>query len=277
MVYRSFARSLLKQGYYKRIINKFGALDIDKISRLDIKNYLVSLEMKNVSKNVYRSCIKAIFELAVDDEVIEYNPALAIKFKPEPKEIIKYYTKGEVNKLLSVASGVIKPFLQIAFNTGLRIGEILGLQISDFKDGFIHVQRTRTKGVLGIGKTVNANRYVPYPINILDELKELETCNNFIFGNIDDAMYLRTQWASVCKLANVPKYKLYSTRHTYATLMLKENIVSINELAGLLGHSSPKVTLEHYAGIIKPKMLNLSKDFYLYGHDMVIVEDDKLN
>ena len=75
----------------------------------------------------------------------------------------------------------------------------------------------------------------------------------FVFGNIDDASLLRTQWRDVCIDAGLPRYKLYSTRHTFATLMLKENIVSINELAGLLGHSSPKVTLEHYASIIESK------------------------
>lgn len=35
--------------------------------------------------------------------------------------------------------------------------------------------------------------------------------------------------------------------------MLKDNIVSINELAGLLGHSSTKVTLEHYSSVIESK------------------------
>lgn len=122
----------LKHSYYKRVIEKFGIHDIDKISRLDIKEYIISLNMKNISKNTYKSCIKEVFELAVDDGVILHNPALSIKLKPEPKEKIKYYTKDEVNTLLSVATGVMKPFLEIAFNTGLCTGEILGLQIGDF-------------------------------------------------------------------------------------------------------------------------------------------------
>lgn len=46
--------------------------------------------------------------------------------------------------------------------------------------------------------------------------------------------------------------------------MLKENIVSINELAGLLGHSSPKVTLEHYASVIQSKNINLGANFSLF-------------
>ena len=49
--------------------------------------------------------------------------------------------------------------------------------------------------------------------------------------------------------------------------MLKENIVSINELAGLLGHSSPKVTLTHYASVIDAKSINLGTNFSLFRHN----------
>jgi integrase len=76
--------------------------------------------------------------------------------------------------------------------------------------------------------------------------------------------------------AGVPKHKLYATRHTFATLMLKEKKVSINELAGLLGHSNPKITLEHYASVINSKNIDLGADFSLFScDDLVTVEDEK--
>jgi len=167
--------------------------------------------------------------------------------------------------------------VHIAFNTGMRVGEILGLQLVDFKDdGYIHIKRTRTKGMLGSGKTNNAIRKVPYAPFILEEAKKIQSKDNiFLFGDIDDASLLRTQWRDVCLEANVPKYKLYATRHTFATLMLKENIVSINELAGLLGHSSPKVTLEYYASVIQSKNIDLGKDFSLFGHAAVTTKNKK--
>ncbi|MCX6051373.1 MAG: site-specific integrase [Campylobacterales bacterium] len=159
----------------------------------------------------------------------------------------------------------------------MRVGEILGLQIADFKDdGFIHIKRTRTKGIIGSGKTNNAIRKVLYSSLILDEVKKIQPKDNiFIFGNIDDASLLRSQWRDVCTDAQVPKYKLYSTRHTFATLMLRENIVSINELAGLLGHSSAKVTLEYYASVIESKNIDFGFNFSLFGHDTVTAEQFK--
>ncbi|MFT5876076.1 MAG: integrase [Clostridium sp.] len=108
--------------------------------------------------------------------------------------------------------------------------------------------------------------------------KKLQDCNNLAYSHlIDDAQLLRSQWRDVCKDAELPKYKLYATRHTFATLMLKENIVSINELAGLLGHSSPKVTLEHYASVIDSNSINLGANFSLFRHNTDTLKDMKVN
>ncbi|MFA6191838.1 MAG: hypothetical protein WC665_05745 [Sulfurimonas sp.] len=54
--------------------------------------------------------------------------------------------------------------------------------------------------------------------------------------------------------------------------MMRENIVSINELAGLLGHSSPKVTLEHYTSVIESKNIDFGVNFSLFGHRRTIEE-----
>lgn len=234
--------------------------------------------MLSKSKGAYKSCIKEIFEFAVDDGIISFNPALGIKLKPDVREDVQFYSREDVSKILEAAQGVMRPYLLIAFNTGMRVGEILGLQLGDFKDdGFIHIKRTRTKGMLGSGKTNNAIRKVPYPRFILEEVKKFQDPKSlFVFGDIDDATKLRSQWSIVVRDSGVKKHKLYSTRHTFATLMLRENIVSINELAGLLGHSNPKITLEHYASVINVKNIDLGADFSLFDcHNTVTIENKK--
>lgn len=255
------------------VIQYFKGRDIDTITRLDIKQYLNSLKMKSVSKGTYKSCIKEIFELACDDGIIDYNPALSIKLKPDLKENIEYYTRDQVKLLLDASAGVMFPYLHVAFNTGMRVGEILGLQLGDFKeDGFIHIKRTRTKGIIGDGKTNNAQRKIPYSKELFEIVKNYQSDNIFIFGKYDCASKLKRRWAKVVQDAQVPRYKMSCTRHTFATLMLKEKIVSINELSGLLGHSKAKTTLESYASVIKSDKINLGSNFSLFGHDTVTQE-----
>ena len=85
----------------------------------------------------------------------------------------------------------------------MRVGEILGLQIGDFKDdGFIHIKRTRTKGVIRNGKSNNAIRKVPYNSYMLKCVKAIQINNLYIFGDIDDASFFRSQWKKVCIKAN---------------------------------------------------------------------------
>lgn len=263
-----------KSSYYKKVIDHFGDRNIDTITRLDIKQYVNSLDIKSVSKKNYVTCIKEIFELAVDDEIIQSNPALNIKLRNDEKQKIDFYTKEEVLKLLAASKGVMGAYLNIAFNTGMRSGEILGLQLNDFgKDGFIHIKRTRTKGIVGTGKNNNATRRVPYTPKMLELAKAIQPKSNiYIFGDLDDATKLRYLWQDVCNDAGVPKYKLYATRHTFATLMLRENVLSINELAGLLGHSSPKVTLEHYASVIEAKSIDFKPIFSMFCDETVTIE-----
>jgi len=267
----------MRKSYYERVIDHFRGRDISTITRLDIKQYLASLDMKSQSKGTYKSCVKEIFELAVDDEVISTNPAEGIKLKGDEKPPIQFYYKEDVNKLLVASTGLMEAYLYTGFNTGMRPSEILGLQLTDFKDdGYIHIERTRSKGRVSTGKTKNAQRKVPYPRFILDKLKKIQAKDSiYIFGWYDDAAKLRYLWRDVLDAASVEKHKLSSTRHTFATLMLKDNIVSIGELAGLLGHSSPKVTLEHYASVIEAKNVDLGANFSLFCHDTDTIEKEE--
>ena len=257
---------------WNRVIDHFQDRNIDEITRLELKEFLHSLNIKTASKGAFKNCINSVFELAVDDDVIRFNPALNIKLSADKKEAIEYFTKEEVRKIISSSDGIIKAYLLIAFNTGMRVGEILGLQLGDFQDGFISIKRTRTKGVIGSGKTWNSTRTIPCPSFLIDVVKNIQKDNIFIFGDIDDAGKLDYMWRDVKKLANVSNYRLYATRHTFATLMMQDNIVSINELAGLLGHASAKTTLDKYASVIDAKLVKISPEFDLFCDVAVTLE-----
>jgi integrase len=266
---KSYSSKLPK---WEKVIEFFKNRNIDTITRLDIKEYLNSLNIKSSSKATYRGALNGIFELAVDDGVMNFNPALNIRLSKDVKEAVKFYTKDEVNNIIEASSGFFKVYLQIAFNTGMRIGEILGLQLGDFEDGYINIKRTRTKGIVGNGKTWNSQRKVPYPSFIYDEVKNIQTDNIFIFGDIDDAGKLDYLWRQCVSNAKVQKLRLYCTRHTFATLMLNSKLVSINELAGLLGHSSAKTTLDKYASVLGAETVDLGKDFSLFCDTTVTVK-----
>lgn len=250
--------------YHDELVKVFGDKNIDTISRLDIKNYLGSISIK--TKYPYRTVLIGTFECAVDDGVIETNPSLNIKVSSSNR-VVEYYTKDEVEKLLSAADQRFRVYLLIAFNTGMRIGEILGLQIGDFSDNHINVRRSRGINGLTQGKNEYANRSVPYPSYILDEVKKIQTNNIFIFDKWDISNKIAYHWRKTVKKAGVKHLRLYCTRHTFATTVLKDNLLSINELAGVLGHNSAKTTLDKYASVINPKELKIGDNNGLFWHN----------
>ncbi|MFA5214537.1 site-specific integrase [Sulfuricurvum sp.] len=255
----------VKKPIWNKVNEKFKNLDVDKITRLDVKSYINSLPIKSVSKGAYKTVLKEVLELAVDDGVLKTNPAINIKLHGDVQENIQYFTKEEVKLILSRAEGILKPYLMLAFHTGMRPEEILGLQSNDVSDGWIEIKRVRTRGRIDIPKTRNSVRKVPCPSFVINELEQIKSDHLFLFRDIDDATKLRRIWPSLLKKCELPKRKLYSARHTFATIMLQDGIVSINELAGLLGHSSPKITLAHYASVIDSKQIDLGRDFNLFG------------
>lgn len=250
---------------WKRINLHFGNIDIDRITRHDIKSYLIDMPILSSSKGVFKSALVEIFDIAIDDRVIEVNPALNIKLKSDDKKEVDYFTKEEVNLLLSKAKGVLFPYLLLAFNTGMRPEEILGLQIGDIQNSMIDIKRVRTKGKVKHPKTRNSIRRIPCPDFVIKEVLKLKSNHIFLFGDLYDVHRLHYPWWNLLKECGFGIRKIYSCRHTFATIMLQDSIVSINELAGLLGHSTPKITLTHYASVIDSKTIDLGINFDLYG------------
>ena len=259
--------------YFERVINHFGNKAIDKITRLDVKEYLLSLKMKSLSKGVYKSCINEIFELAVDDGILAQNPAINIRLPKDMKAPVAYFYEYEVEKILQHATGKLRVYLLIAFNTGMRPEEILALKFTDICNGIIEINKARTKKRIGAPKTQNSFRKLKIARYIENEINTLKSNSFYVFGNWDDSSKLRKQWISLLTRLDMKYRKLSCTRHTFATLMLQKQLVSINELSGLLGHSSPKVTLAHYSSVINSSLIDLGNDFALFGRDSAECEN----
>lgn len=152
----------------------------------------------------------------------------------------------------------------------MRPSEVLGLQFSDIKNYVINVTRGKVCGKVDRLKTRNAYRKIRIPDFVNDEIElaKKSSMSLYLFPTIDNISNLRYQWRKLCRDSNIEFKVIKSTRHTFATHMLKDNVVSLNELSGLLGHSSPKVTLTHYASVINSINVDLGKDFNLFGNTL---------
>src|SRR5450631_273995 len=102
---------------------------------------------------------------------IPVNPCGEVR-KPKFRVKVRAFTAAEVATLTCHADDATRVLIQTAAHTGLRIGELAGLEWScvDLEKGEIHVEKQFTHEAWAELKTVNSRRRVPIARELLKEL-----------------------------------------------------------------------------------------------------------
>jgi len=237
-----------------------------------------------------------IFSEAMDDRVIEFNPAISVKISAEnPPEKRRALTKLEQSWILNTPHRAQRAAI-IMMYSGLRRGELLPLTWNDIdlKKKTIRVNKTvdlksgKPKVKTG-AKSDAGNRTVRIPQKLVDYLKAQKRDNLLVCpaasGNMMSGSAWRSLWSSYMKELNLKYGKIKKTskskfshalpltippitahwlRHTFATLLYLSG-VDVVTAKDQLGHADVKTTLNIYTHLDKQfKEKNIEKlDDYL--------------
>jgi integrase len=222
------------------------------------------------------SVLGQIFKWAEREGMVASNPVplVEIKTNQRTKKKIVPLEREEVVALLD-ASETEKHETQLKMlaSLGLRLGELLALEIGDFNPskGTITVERTLTKRkgktvVSKYPKTNAGNRTLKLgaeTINRLErqvaratplvagESRSLLFCNSK--GRVQsENNFRRDVWAPAIVGAGLSGkgFTPHSLRHTFASELIAQG-VPITKIAYLLGHANPATTLRIYASVFK--------------------------
>jgi integrase len=147
--------------------------------------------------------------------------------------------------------------VRIPWRTGIRVGELIGLRISDIDfDGralTIKVQKVRKKG----GKTIEKRRMVPIDQGTLDMIgqylkwrKRFSYKGDLLFPitrqRVDQIFWKLGRKAGITEIGDpaISKHRNlhpHVLRHSFAIQCVKKGM-SIERLQKILGHSSPTTT-----------------------------------
>lgn len=182
----------------------------------------------------------------------------------EPKKKLKTLTKEQVVQLVQATSNVRDEFLlNLLFETGLRIGEVLSLHIVDFKRDYrigYHIQLV-DRGELENGAKLKTNErkieissdlmnlYDDYLYEVLDEL---ETDTNFLFVKLKGANKGEPlEYTDVQSLFKRLKQKTgidahpHLLRHTHASIYY-QTTKDVKLVQERLGHAQIQTTMDIY-------------------------------
>lgn len=268
------------QAVNKHILNRLGDYEIDELSPSILQNFVSDL-LKNgnlrtqagLSSNSVNCIISVIQSSLKTAKMIGYTQSYVGDKIIRPKIVEKQvscFTIQEQDKIEKyiLSSNKIKLYgIILCLYTGLRIGELLALEVNDidFLNSSIIINKTcyyvSKRRMIDTPKTISSNRVIPIPKQILPLLKEIimNTKHNFLIADDKKPISIRSYQRSFELLLNklhIEHKGFHSLRHTFATRAL-ECGMDIKTLSEILGHRNPTVTLARYAHSMFEHKLNM--------------------
>jgi integrase len=157
------------------------------------------------------ACLKTIFSKAVKNGKAERNPNQGVKMLKENNERDRVLSPEEYVRLLAHCPNYLKPIVRLAYQTGMRQGEILGLTWGqvDLKEGFIRLQPRDTK--------TNEGRLVPFNGELREMFKALPRSlpTARVFNrNAKPITSIREAFEAACRRAEIEEFTFHDLRHT---------------------------------------------------------------
>ncbi|PUB96493.1 site-specific integrase [Helicobacter pylori] len=252
------------ENVFNSIFSVMGLKESDKLKKITqerIAHYhekTLILYKKNTIHNLNAN-LKSFLAFCEQERFIEKNPYYTITLKnAQESKAIDPFNLEEVKTLIENAPSLrLKAFLMVAFLTGLRTGEQLALlwEDIDFNEKKIVINKSLNElGQITTPKNKPSIREVDLlePVEkILKELKATEPANKkMIFLSVPK----RTQdfqraFKKLLKALNLKDRKLYTTRHTFASLMLSQGEEAM-WISQTLGHKDLNTTYNTYSHYI---------------------------
>ena len=235
-------------------------------------------KLSGTTKQHYHSLLFSIMSFAVKMGYISVNPVSQVESPKRDTTETQWYEPEQAAQLLNVLDQLPdiqwKTYFYTAIYTGMRPGEMVGLNWSDIEGNMIHINATAVR-VEGVGtvrknspKTKAGIRSVTLPpivCNLLKQHKLAQAEYRLQFGeNWPDPEAVFTtkegkrmdidspthKFQKILKENNLPKITLYGLRHTNATILIASG-VSIRDVSAHLGHAQTSTTMDIYAHALR--------------------------
>ena len=196
------------------------------------------------------SALRTFFKyLTSKVHLLEHNPAQDLESVSRRKEIPRYLTVDSSLQLLEAVQGPYAErdycILTLFLNCGMRVSELVGLNLSDIQGDTLRVLGKGNKEriiYLNSACLSALERYYPTRITPHDiDRNALFISRNRNRINVQTVKWLVKKYLNLAGLDS-EKYSAHKLRHTAATLMY-QNGVDVRTLQTILGHSNLDTTM----------------------------------
>jgi integrase len=243
----------------KHLIKEWGDYQLDSIKTAQIQMY-ASERLKKVSAKTVRNeiaLLKQMFKHAHQWGYVKLNHAEHAKRPRIEKKEIEILEPEETERLLEHTTDAYRMAFKTAIMTGMRAGELWGLQWGDidWNAGQIYVRRSLWGGNFQSPKSKTSIRKIDIPSSLLLELKKWKLAcpvseDDLVFPNTDGTIsihntVLKSHFQPALRRAGLRHVSFHSLRHSNASMRIQAG-QNIKYLSTQLGHSSINITMDRY-------------------------------
>lgn len=253
------------------ILPLLGNKGIGHISEENTGELIKSMKDKGLSNRTINKVLIVLKTILNDAVKWKYLPQSPIHAYPELKEQERadfFLSKMQIDQLLLAAhKHDIEALLIVALNTGMRVGEILGLcwDRVNLTEGYLEVTRTLTRhGLSETTKTSSKRTIYMNPVlkQVFKNLRSAQKNPQYVFvkpsGEPFDINHMaqREFKAILLKAKLSHTVRFHDLRHTYASQFVMAG-GKLEVLQKLLGHKTLEMT-QRYAHLAKEVMKEAS-------------------
>ncbi len=258
----------------------FGTMQLRDVTLPHVREFIKVLLGKSLAAKTIGNVILILKEMskhAVQWGYLDSNPVQYVELPRGEETEMDVLTLEEIRRLLEAQEEPLKTLLLTAVLTGMRQGELFGLQWPDVDvEGHrIHVRRSLWHGQLGTPKSRRSRRAIDLPPTLEEALTRLsaERLGEFVFCSRDgtpmDADNFRhREFPRALRRAGLRRIRFHDLRHTYASLLIAQG-AHPKYIQAQLGHASIQTTLDRY-GHLMPEIHQAEArklDRLVFGHE----------
>ena len=252
----------------RQIIPHLGGAKIRYLTAVEVEAWHGKLIRSGLSP---RTVVHAHRVLAKALRRVKNMAALEVEMPAVESEEIEILSAEEISAIrVKLAGHALAPIVELGLATGMRRGELLGLQWGDvdLDAGTLRVERSveETKAGLRLKppKTKRGRRNITLGEGAVammraHKVKQLElrlalglgkiTDSTLVFSTVDGELLRPCNITKAWSRA-VPGKKFHSLRHTHASMLINAG-VDILTISRRLGHSKAAITLDVYGHLIE--------------------------
>ncbi len=232
-------------------LSKLGPMQLQDLYRRKLK------VLSPRSVQIIHATLNKALKQAVAWSLIARNPAESSHPPKASGKEVSPLTEEQTRTFLRAAKGnKLEALYVLAITTGMRQGELLGLQWTDLDldSGALRVRRTVYNGRVHPPKTKKGKRSITLTNEAVAALGSHEKIGEWVFstrtGNAISCQNLNYRsFKPLLKQAGLPNIRFHDLRHTAATLLLTKG-VHPKIVQEMLGHSSISITLDTYSHVL---------------------------